>query len=150
MKNNLFEVIIGAFVLVCAAYFFFFSFNKSGVSTSSTYQISAEFENIDGISSGSDVKISGVKIGSVDKQKIDPESYMAVVTLNINNGIRLPSDSSAKIGSSGLLGGKYISIEIGAEEEMLQSGDAIEFTQSSVNLEELLGKFIFNSKEENE
>jgi phospholipid/cholesterol/gamma-HCH transport system substrate-binding protein len=148
MKNNLFEVIVGTFVLACAVYFFFFSFNKSGISTSATYQISAIFNSIDGVSSGSDVKIAGVKIGSIAGEKIDPITYRAILSLDINKNIKIPSDSSAKILSSGLLGGKYIGIEIGAEEEMLEEGGKIQFTQSGVNFEELLGKFIFSSKKD--
>ncbi|MCE3254826.1 MAG: mlaD [Rickettsiaceae bacterium] len=149
--NNLFEVIVGTFVLVCATYFFFFSFNKSGISTSKTYQVSAKFDNIDGISAGSDIKISGVKIGSVSAAMIEPETYRAILKLDIDRDIKLPKDSSAKVLSSGLLGGKYIAIEVGAEEEMLANGDQIQFTQSGVNFEELLGKFIFGStKKENE
>jgi phospholipid/cholesterol/gamma-HCH transport system substrate-binding protein len=148
MKHNLFEIVVGTFVLGCAIYFFFFSFNKAGINTSSTYQISATFNNIDGVSAGSDVKVSGVKIGSVATEEIDPVTYLAILKLNINQDIKLPSDSSAKILSSGLLGGKYIGIEIGAEEEMLQEGGKIQFTQSGVNLEELLGKFIFGSEKD--
>jgi len=145
MKNNLFEVIVGTFVLGSAIYFFFFSFNKSNISTSKTYQVSAKFDNIDGVSIGSDIKISGVKIGTVASEIIDPETYRAILKLNINQEIKLPTDSSAKILSSGLLGGKYIGIEVGAEEEMLQNGGQIQFTQSGINFEELLGKFIFGS-----
>ncbi|MFT7098795.1 MAG: phospholipid/cholesterol/gamma-HCH transport system substrate-binding protein [Rickettsiales bacterium] len=148
MKNNLFEVIVGTFVLACAVYFFFFSFNKSGISTSTTYQISAIFNSIDGVSSGSDVKIAGVKIGSIAGEKIDPITYRAILSLDIDKNIKIPSDSSAKILSSGLLGGKYVGIEIGAEEEMLEEGGKIQFTQSGVNFEELLGKFIFGSKKD--
>jgi phospholipid/cholesterol/gamma-HCH transport system substrate-binding protein len=145
MKNNLFEVVVGTFVLGCAIYFFFFSFNQSNISTSKTYQVMAKFDNIDGVSVGSDIKISGVKIGTVASEVIDPETYRAILKLNINQEITLPKDSSAKVLSSGLLGGKYIGIEVGAEEEMLQNGDQIQFTQSGINFEELLGKFIFGS-----
>jgi phospholipid/cholesterol/gamma-HCH transport system substrate-binding protein len=145
MKNNLFEVIVGTFVLGCAVYFFFFSLDKTGTSSKNTYQISAKFDNIDGINSGSDIKVSGVKVGTVEGQNIDPKTYQAIAMLNINNDIKLPTDSSAKIVSSGLLGEKYLSIEIGANDEMLRDGDQILFTQSGVNFEELLGKFIFGS-----
>ncbi|MES2676865.1 MAG: outer membrane lipid asymmetry maintenance protein MlaD [Pseudomonadota bacterium] len=148
MKNNLFEVIVGTFVLGCAIYFFFFSFNKSGISTSKTYQILAKFDNIDGISSGSDIKISGVKVGAVAGEAIDPTTYQAILKLDINQEIKLPKDSSAKVLSSGLLGGKYIGLEIGAEDEMLKNGEQIQFTQSGINFEELLGKFIFGAKKE--
>jgi phospholipid/cholesterol/gamma-HCH transport system substrate-binding protein len=148
MKNNLFEIVVGTFVLGCAIYFFFFSFNKSGISTSQTYQISAKFNNIDGVGSGSDVKISGVKIGTVVSEEIDPITYQAILRLDINNNIKLPTDSSIKILSSGLLGGKYLAIEIGGEDSMLDNGDKIQFTQSGVNFEELLGKFIFGSSKQ--
>lgn len=150
MKHNIFEVIVGTFVLLCAAIFFIFSFQQSNISTSNTYQIVAEFDNIGEIGNGSDVKVSGVKIGTVDKQTLNPETYRAKVTLNIYNNIELPTDSSAKIASSGLLGGKFISIEPGADEEILEDDDLIIFTQSSVNFEELLGKFIFGSKEKDD
>ena len=73
IKNNLFEVIIGTFVLFSAVYFFLFSFNKSGISTEGTYQVIAKFEDVDGIGVGSDIKIAGVKIGSVAAQEIDEE-----------------------------------------------------------------------------
>lgn len=147
MKNNLFEIIVGTFVLLIAVFFFVFSFSKSGISTSNTYQVLAKFDNIDGIGAGSDVKISGVKIGAVESSSIDIDNYQAIVRININEDIKIPTDSSAKITSSGLLGGKYIAIEIGAEEENINSNGVILFTQSGVNLEELLGKFIFGSKD---
>jgi phospholipid/cholesterol/gamma-HCH transport system substrate-binding protein len=146
MKNNLFEVIVGTFVLISAIYFFIFSFKQSNISTKDSYKIIAEFDNIGDIGNGSDVKISGVKIGVVDSQSLNTQNYRAKLTLNINDNIELPTDSSAKIASSGLLGGKFIAIEPGADEEMLESGDVLIFTQSSVNFEELLGKFIFGSK----
>ena len=147
MRNNIFEIIVGTSVLACALYFFIFSFQKSDISTANTYQIFADFDNVDGITPGSDIKISGVKIGTVDSQTLNPNTYRARLRLNIENNVELPLDSSAKIASSGLLGGKYLSIIPGAEEDMLQKGGKIEFTQSSVSIEELLGKFIFNSKE---
>lgn len=148
MKNNTFEVIVGTIVLLCAAYFFIFSFKQSNISTSKSYQVVAEFDNIGDISNGSDVKISGVKIGTVNSQDLNPENYRARLVLNINNNVKLPSDSSAKIESAGLLGSKFIAIQPGAEEELLKENGVIMFTQSSVNFEELLGKFIFGSKDE--
>lgn len=145
MKNNFFEIIVGTFVLSCAIYFFFFSFQRSGFSASDTYQVSAKFNNIDGVDSGSDVKISGVKIGSVEKGEIDPKTYQAILKLDIKKDVQLPIDSSAKVVSASLLGGKYVSIDVGADDKMLKNNDEIKFTQSSVNFEELLGKFIFSS-----
>ncbi len=146
MKNSLFELIVGTLVLIVAIYFFVFSFQKADLSSPDSYKIIAEFDDIGGIGNGSDVKISGVKVGTVDSQKLNSDNYRAVLTFNIDNKIKLPADSSAKIMSSSLLGGKFIGIEPGADEEYLANGEKIIFTQSSVNLEKLLGKFIFGSK----
>ncbi len=146
-SNNYFEIIVGTFVLICAIVFFFTSFNKSQSKTVSGYNLIAKFDNADGINNGSDVKISGVKIGTVESQFLDTKNFKASLILNIPNHIKLSSDSSIKISSEGLLGSKYLSISPGGDEEFLKDGDEIIFTQSSVNFEDLLGKFIFNSTE---
>ncbi len=151
--NNYFEVIVGTVVLFCAVFFFVSSFKRSQIDKSDSYTIVAKFDNSDGISDGADVKISGVKVGSVTAQSLDDKTFQAKLNLSISKEITLSSDSSAKIASEGLLGSKYIAITPGGDEEALKEGDEIQFTQSSVNLEELLGKFIFNSnsnKEKNE
>jgi phospholipid/cholesterol/gamma-HCH transport system substrate-binding protein len=142
--NNYFEVIVGTFVLLCAIFFFVSSFKSSKVSNLGGFHLIAKFENIDGISNGSDVKISGVKIGTVESQFLSDKDFRATLKLNIDPSIKLPLDSSAKVASEGLLGSKYLSITPGSDEEFLSEGDEISFTQSSVNLEDLLGKFIFN------
>lgn len=147
-SNNYFEIIVGTFVLLCAVFFFFSSFKNSKIDSNKGYHLVAKFDNIDGISDGSDVKISGVKIGTVEKQFLDQKTYRAALKLIISDDVKLPSDSSAKVSSEGLLGSKYLSIEVGADEEILKDGDEIKFTQSSVNFEELLGKFIFSSNSE--
>lgn len=145
MKNNVFEIIVGTFVLCCAVFFLVFSLKKSDISAASTYEVYAKFDNADGISIGSDVKISGVKIGSVADQLLDKNSYRAVLKLDINQDIKLPKDSSVKIVSAGLLGSKYLAIEPGAEEDLIKKGDELQFSQSSVNFEDLLARFIFSS-----
>lgn len=151
--NNYFELIVGTFVLICAGFFFFNSFNSSqngAESDSDNYRLIAKFDNADGVSSGSDIKISGVKIGTVESQSLDEKTFRAVLTVNIPNNIKLPSDSSIKIASEGLLGSKYLAITPGGDEENLKDGEEIQFTQSSVNFEELLGKFIFSNDKKGE
>lgn len=144
--NNYFEIIVGTFVLFCAVFFLFGSMKSAKVKGGeSGYNLIAKFDNIEGINSGSDVKISGVKVGTVVEQFLDEKSYRATLKIILKNSVQLPADSSAKISSEGLLGSKFLSIEIGSEEEMLKAGEEIRFTQSSVNFEDLLGKFIFNS-----
>lgn len=144
-NNNYFEIIVGTFVLLCAFFFFFSSFSKSKINSSNNYSLIAKFENADGVAIGTDIKISGVKIGSVIDQSLDSQTFRAQLNLSISKDVILSSDSSAKIASEGLLGSKYIAITPGGDEENLKNGDEIQFTQSSVNLEELLGKFIFSS-----
>lgn len=151
--NNYFEIIVGTFVLFCAIFFLFSSFRSAQVSDTKGYRLIAKFDNIDGINSGSDVKISGVKVGNVEEQILDEKDFRAVLKINLNNSLKLPSDSSVKISSEGLLGSKYLSISPGGDEENLKDGEEIQFTQSSVSFEDLLGKFIFgdkNKKEEDE
>jgi len=151
--SNYFEIIVGTFVLFCAIFFLFSSLRSTQVSDAKGYRLIAKFDNIDGINSGSDVKISGVKVGTVEEQILDEKDFRAVLKINLNNSVKLPSDSSAKISSEGLLGSKYLSISPGGDEENLKDGEEIQFTQSSVSFEDLLGKFIFgdkNKKEEDE
>jgi phospholipid/cholesterol/gamma-HCH transport system substrate-binding protein len=148
MKSNYFEIIIGTFVLLCAILFLATSMKKAGIENSEKYFLLAKFENADGIKQGSDVKISGVKIGFVEDSFLDEKNYRATLKIKVDKGISLPTDSSAKIASAGLLGEKYIQIAPGSDDELLKQGDEITFTQSSVNLEDLLGKFIFDTKDE--
>ncbi len=150
-RNNYFEFFVGTFVLLCAAFFLMSSLQSSRTGSQSGYSLIAKFDNIDGIKSGSDVKISGIKIGSVENELIDEKSYRAIIKMTIVNHIRIPTDSSIKVASEGLLGSKYLAISPGSSEENLVDGNEIGFTQSSVNFEELLGKFIFgNSKSSNQ
>lgn len=148
-NENYFEIITGAFVLLCAGFFLFSSLKSAGLDENSHgYRLIAKFDNVDGITNGSDVKISGVKIGIVESQFLDEKTLRATLRLKVNSSVSLPADSSAKVASEGLLGSKYLAITPGGEEQNLKDGEEIIFTQSSVNFEELLGKFIFNSSSE--
>jgi phospholipid/cholesterol/gamma-HCH transport system substrate-binding protein len=143
-RHGLAEVLTGAVVLLVAAGFLAYAVANSGRSTTSGYTLQARFDHIDGLGVGADVRIAGVKVGSVNGEHIDPESYQAVVSLSVRNDIKLPKDSAAIVTSESLLGGKYLSLQPGGDETMLQPGQMITITQSSVSLEELLGKFIFS------
>ena len=93
---------------------------------------------------GSDVRLAGVKIGSITATQVDPKTYQAVVTMTINPNVQLPKDSSAEVSSDGLLGGKVIALVPGGDDAMLPPGGQVSITQSAASLEQLLGKFIFN------
>lgn len=143
-RHSVVEVLVGAIVLIVAAGFLGYALAHSGRSAGSGYDLSARFDHIDGLGVGSDVRLAGVKIGTVTSEQIDPKSFEAVVNFSVRNDIRLPKDSAAIITSESLLGGKYISLQAGADDEMLQAGQRITITQGSVSIEELLGKFIFS------
>lgn len=147
MNNNVFETILGAVVLLVAGVFLVFAMNAADLQKVSGYTVSANFSKIDGINNGMDVRISGVKIGSVMNTELDSDTYLARVTLSIDPKIKLPVDTVAKIASESLLGGKYLALEPGAEDDMIAPGGQIQYTQASVNLEEMIGKFIFSSAE---
>lgn len=138
------EVMTGAAVLLVAAGFLGFAVAHSGRTTGTGYELTAKFDHIDGLNVGADVRLAGVKIGTVSNQRIDPATYLAVVTMNVAMGIEVPKDTSAEITSESLLGGKYLSLTPGADSVMLKPGQAITITQSAVSLEQLLGKFIFS------
>jgi phospholipid/cholesterol/gamma-HCH transport system substrate-binding protein len=145
MDNKL-ETIVGFIVLVVAGGFLFFTYKATDVKTmDNTYIVKAKFDQVEGIIIGSDVRLSGIKVGSVVGLKLDPDNYNAVMTTAVNAHVKLPMDSSMKIVTSGLLGGKYVLVDVGGSEEMIPSGGEIRYTQSSINLESLISKFMFNS-----
>jgi len=144
MQKNIVETIIGAVVLLVAATFFVFAYQKSGVSVEDGYKVKAKFSNASGVALGSDVRVGGVKVGVVSDIALDPKTYQAVVTMQIRNSTHLPADSSAAITGDGLLGGKFLQVSPGGDDEMIKDGGTIEYTQSAVNLEEMLGKFMFS------
>ncbi len=143
-SRSLSEVATGAVVLLVAVGFLAYALAETGRSSFAGYRLTAKFDRIDGMSVGSDVRLAGVKVGSVASARIDPLTYLAVVTLSIDPSVRLPKDSSAEITSDGLLGGKYMALVPGGDPTMLTDGQAITITQSAVSLEQLLGKFIFS------
>lgn len=147
MNSNLVETLIGAIVLVVAGFFLAFAYSTAGPSQGSGYQLLAKFDRIDGLPTGADVRISGIKVGSVVGQALDPVTYRATVQLEVQDSVTLPDDSSVKIASEGLLGGAYIAIEPGGSEAMLKPGGEIKYTQSAVDLMGLLSRAVFGSAE---
>jgi len=143
-QRGIAEIVTGAMVLLLAGGFLAYAVAHSGRSIGAGYTLHAQFERIDGMGVGSDVRLAGVKIGTVTATALDPKTYEALVTLSLADTVKLPKDSSAAITSDGLLGGKYLSLSPGGDEQMIPPGGQITVTQSSVSLEELLGKFIFS------
>lgn len=146
MKGRSFaEIATGAVVLAAAGIFLVYAIMHGGrAPQTGGIALSARFDRIDGLNDGADVRIGGVKVGSVTGLQIDPRTFQAVVTLRVRSDIQLPDDSSAEVTSEGLLGGKYISIVPGGADRVLADGGRITETQGSVSLESLLGRFIFS------
>jgi phospholipid/cholesterol/gamma-HCH transport system substrate-binding protein len=146
MKRNAVETVLGAVVLVVASLFLFFAYTTSEVRAVSGYELNAKFDRIEGLRVGGDVRISGIKVGTILSEKLDPKTFLAELRLSIDPSIKLPVDSIAAVTSSGLLGDKYLSVEPGNDDEMIKPGGAITHTQSSMSLENLIGQYIFSSK----
>ncbi|MDP4708938.1 MAG: outer membrane lipid asymmetry maintenance protein MlaD [Rickettsiaceae bacterium] len=145
MKQGVIETLVGLLVLVVAFGFLVFAYNVSNVSkTRDGYNVVANFQDIDGISEGADVKLAGIKIGYVDSVLLDSDTYYAGVRLYIDKKIEIPEDSRAVVATSGLLGGKYIRISPGGSEDNLSNEGKIKFTQSSLNIEDLIGKLMYS------
>ncbi len=145
MRGNVIETVMGAVVLVVAALFLLFAYKTSQLRAVTGYPLTAEFEKIDGIRQGSDVRISGIKIGSVVTEELDPKTFLATVRMSIDPAIQLPDDTVAEVVSAGLLGDKYMSLVPGGSDKVIAPGGKIKYTQSSVSLENLIGQMIFSA-----
>lgn len=144
MKRSVIETILGAIVIVVAGLFLFFSYKLGNVGSPGGLTISADFATIGGLKPGDDVVISGVKVGVVERVDLVPENYLARVYMNLDSHIKLPTDTAALISSESLMGGRYLALEPGADEEIIKDGGSIYYTQAPQNLEQLLGQFIFS------
>jgi len=143
-KRSVAELAAGAAVLVVTAGFMAYAASNTGRGVGSGTQLTAKFNNVGSIASGADVRLAGVKVGSVVGTSIDPKSYQAVVRFTVQPDVKLSDDSSAAISTGGLLGGAFMSLSPGGSDTMLGDGGVVTITQSASNLEDLLGKFIFN------
>ena len=144
MRGNVIETVMGAVVLVVAALFLLFAYNTSQLRSVQGYELTANFEHIDGIRQGTDVRISGIKVGSVLETTLDPKTFLATVRMSVEPSVKLPDDTVAEIISSGLLGDKYMSLVPGGSDKDLPPGGQIKYTQSSVSLEHLIGQMMFS------
>lgn len=146
MKSSAFEAMIGAAVIAVAGGFLFFAYQSTGPSHAGSggYKVTAEFDNIEGINIGTDVRMAGIKIGTVIDQKLNPENFQAQVVLMIDRAIPLAEDTSAKITAEGLLGGKFIALDPGGAEEKIADGGIISYTQGAVDIWSLISQAMFD------
>jgi len=152
MGRSVFETVLGAVVLGIAALFLSFAYTTSNVQKVEGYKVSANFPMVDGIKDGTDVKLNGVKVGSILGMNLitdsGPNEFLVTVTMSIMPGVELPTDTVAMIASESLLGGKYMSLEPGVDESMIKTDGSgrITHTQAPMRLDDLIGQLIYGSK----
>jgi phospholipid/cholesterol/gamma-HCH transport system substrate-binding protein len=147
VKQTRLELFVGIFVLLglAAVAYLTMKLGSGSLVGGNTYLIEARFSNAGGLHSGSSVLVAGVTVGRVEGVRIDPADYSAIATLRIPTELRLPTDSMASIRTSGLIGDKYVFLSPGADDTYLKPGTRITMTESSVDLESLIGKMAFGS-----
>ncbi len=148
MAENVTEVLTGAGVLAVAVAFAAYAGLGAGVTgPKGAYDLTASFRSVDGVSVGTDVRLAGVKVGTVTRLDLNPKTYFADATFTVRDGIAVPDDSTILISSEGLLGGNFVEIQPGGSPEMLAAGGEIIDTQGAVGLIQLLMKFVSGSSD---
>ena len=145
MQRNMLETVMGAIVLLTAVAFVSLAYEAANIRGTDGYELEAEFGATGGLSVGDDVRISGIKVGRISRQELDPVTYAARIVMSLDERIRIPADSSARITAASLLGGNYLELIPGADGDMMQPGEVIYDTRDPVSLTDLLGKAVFSA-----
>ena len=143
MNKRPVETIMGIVVIAVAAFFAYFAYNVSDLQVVKGYNVTAKFLKVGGLTVGSDVRINGIKVGTVVGQNLDDSDFTADVKMSLSSNVHLPVDSVDSIVSDGLVGDKFIKIEPGHGKEMLKDGDVIQNTKDFKTLEDMVGEIIF-------
>ncbi|MBE6455388.1 MAG: MCE family protein [Alphaproteobacteria bacterium] len=145
MKKNPVETILGFFVLIFTGVFLFFAASRVDKKNITGYNVTANFMKVGGLEVGSDVRISGIKVGSVISTVLNQDTYTADVKLSIDNSVKLPIDTVAAIADVGVMGGKYVRLEPGQSQAILRNNGRIMNTKNYKSLEDSISEFIFLS-----
>lgn len=147
MKNKSLEMVVGLFMLIGFGALVYLALQLGEVpflSSSTTYVLNAEFDNVSGVKKGASVQVAGVVVGEVAEVSLG-EDEVAVLSLRVNNNLNVPTDSMASVKSQGIIGDKYIQLSLGGEEEFFKPGESMIDTESSLDIESLISKFAFGS-----
>lgn len=150
MQKNLVEALIGAAVLIVAVWFVMVTYKTAEFGTVEGYTLTARFDKVNGLQVGGDVRIAGIRIGTITSQEVDTETFQAVIRFSVDPRIKLSADTSASIRSENLLGGSYLALQPGGDDELLEDGGEIDFTQGAIDVIDLLGKEIFRAGDDGE
>ena len=143
MQRNLIETVMGAVVLLVAGVFVYFAYVTAEIRAAPGYSLTAKFYKIGGLTRGSDVQVSGIKVGTVSEVRLDEATFDAVVVMTIDPRVSLPTNTVASIDSIGLLGGKFVRLEPGDATDRLAAGGEIAETREYRSLEDQVGEIIF-------
>jgi len=144
MRRSFIETVLAAAVLIVAGLFLYF-FYTTGYQKVEGYDVTAKFNSVAELKLGSDVRMSGIKVGSVVGVRLDPDTYLAILRLRIESSIKLPVDTVAKITSDSLSESNYVSLEPGADNKIIPPYGLIQVTQDPISIVDLIGRFIFGS-----
>ncbi|MEM9344556.1 MAG: outer membrane lipid asymmetry maintenance protein MlaD [Pseudomonadota bacterium] len=148
MASQTAEIVTGGLVVAAAAGFLIYASQfSSGITGDGTYPLSASFRSAEGVGVGTDLRLAGVKVGTVTALSLDPETFRAEATFAVNNGLELPDDTAVSVATEGLLGGTFIEVLPGGSEFTYAAGDEILDTESSVSIISLLLKFVSGGDE---
>ena len=147
------ETLVGAAVVALAVGFFAYAYQTAGLGGGATpggYKLIAEFDNAEGINVGSDVRLAGIKVGTVTASSLNTESFQARLELTIIPTVKLADDSAAKVTAEGLLGGKFIKLEPGGSDTLFADGGVFSYTQGAVDVWSLISQAMFSKPENKE
>jgi phospholipid/cholesterol/gamma-HCH transport system substrate-binding protein len=147
MRRSTLEIVMGLVVLAGAIGFTFLVYQVADLKTANGYEIGADFGTTGGLVVGDDVRLSGIKVGRIVSQSLDPVTYTARITMQIDNTVQLPEDSTARITAASLLGGNFLEIMPGTSDQLMAEGSIIYDTRDPVSLSDLLGKFVFQNND---
>ncbi len=139
-QNNTAETVIGAIVVAVAVIFLAFAYMRTGSGSLSGYELNARLPKVDGLGVGTDVRLAGIKIGTISDLTLDPKTYLVTVHMNIRDDIKIPADSSLLVTSAGILGSSYLGITPGGDDKMLAPGGFFDNVQGSIDLMNLVGR----------
>jgi phospholipid/cholesterol/gamma-HCH transport system substrate-binding protein len=143
MQRNVLETVMGAVVLLAAAAFLFIIYSASGIrEASGGYHLVMRLDRGGSLTPGTDVRAAGVKVGTVVKQEFDENNFQAVITLDIDGKVHLPTDSSAIVDADGLLGSSYVKLEPGSDDTMMKDNDEFKHAQGAISIVDLINKFV--------
>ena len=150
VQSNVAETVIGAIVVAVAVIFLAFAYYRTGSGSLSGYELNARMPKVDGLGVGTDVRLGGIKIGSISDLTLDPKTYLVTVHVNIRDDIKIPVDSSVLVTSAGILGSSYLSITPGGEDKMMAPGAFFDNVQGSIDMMNLVGRMVGGDKASNQ